>query len=137
MLTCAGRFDGGVQREKVCLLRKVINNFDDFANVIGAMAKNIDDFRGRLNGFVGAIQAVGGLSMVWMPVTTSSRDRLAISRRTFAVSATRWIEVTIWSMEADVSATLEACTCVFFTTFCTLMLISCIVLVTSSMAEEA
>ena len=54
-----------------------------------------------------------------------------------AVSATRWIEVTIWSMEAEVSATLEACTCVFFTTFCTLMLISCIVLVTSSMAEEA
>jgi hypothetical protein len=40
-------------------------------------------------------------------------------------------------MEAEVSATLEACTCVFFTTFCTLMLISCIVLVTSSIAEEA
>ena len=40
-------------------------------------------------------------------------------------------------MEADVSATLDACTCVFFTTFCTLMLISCIVLVTSSIAEAA
>ena len=40
-------------------------------------------------------------------------------------------------MEAEVSATLEACTCVFFTTFCTLMLISCMVLVTSSIAEDA
>src|SRR6266478_4389734 len=37
-------------------------------------------------------------------------------------------------MEAEVSATLEACTCVFLTTFCTLMLISCMVLVTSSIA---
>jgi len=35
------------------------------------------------------------------------------------------MEVTIWSMDAEVSATLEACTCVFLTTFCTLMLISC------------
>src|ERR1700683_4541980 len=40
-------------------------------------------------------------------------------------------------MEAEVSATLEACTCVFLTTFCTLMLISCIVLVTSSIADAA
>jgi len=40
-------------------------------------------------------------------------------------------------MEAEVSLTLEACICVLFTMFCTLMLISCIVLVTSSMAEAA
>ena len=53
------------------------------------------------------------------------------------MSATRWIDATIWSIEADVSLTLDACVCVFFTMFCTLMLISCIVLVTSSMAEEA
>ena len=39
-------------------------------------------------------------------------------------------------MEAEVSLTLEACTCVLFTMFCTFTLISCIVLVTSSMAEE-
>ena len=44
---------------------------------------------------------------------------------------------TISSMEAEVSLTLEACICVLFTMFCTLMLISCIVLVTSSMAEAA
>ena len=43
----------------------------------------------------------------------------------------------ISSIEAEVSLTLEACICVFFTIFCTLMLISCMVLVTSSMAEEA
>ena len=40
-------------------------------------------------------------------------------------------------MEAEVSLTLEACTCVLFTMFCTLTLISCMVLVTSSMAEDA
>jgi hypothetical protein len=34
-------------------------------------------------------------SMVEMPVRTSSRDRLEMSSRIFAVSATRWIEVTI------------------------------------------
>src|ERR1035438_1834463 len=39
-------------------------------------------------------------------------------------------------MEAEVSLTLEACVCVLFTMFCTFTLISCIVLVTSSMADE-
>ena len=38
-------------------------------------------------------------------------------------------------MEAEVSLTLEAWICVLFTMFCTLTLISCMVLVTSSMAE--
>jgi len=42
----------------------------------------------------------------------------------------------IWSMEAEVSLTLEDCICVLFTMFCTLILISCMVLVTSSMAED-
>src|SRR3982750_2942860 len=46
------------------------------------------------------------------------------------------MEATISSMEAEVSLTLEACTCVLFTMFCTLTLISCIVLVTSSIADE-
>ena len=40
-------------------------------------------------------------------------------------------------MEAEVSLTLIACVCVFFTMFCTFTLISCMVLVTSSIAEEA
>ncbi len=52
------------------------------------------------------------------------------------MSATRWIDATIWSMEAEVSLTLEAWVCVLFTMFCTLTLISCMVLVTSSIAEE-
>ena len=60
-----------------------------------------------------------------------------MSSSTFAVSATRWMEATIWSIEAEVSLTLEACVCVFFTMFCTLMLISCMVLVTSSIADAA
>ena len=75
-------------------------------------------------------------SMVPMPLCTSSRERFEMSSRTLAVSATRWIEVTIWSIEAEVSLTLEACVCVLFTMFCTFTLISCMVLVTSSMAEE-
>ena len=56
-------------------------------------------------------------SMVPMPFCTSSRERLEISSRTFAVSATRWMEATISSIEAEVSLTLEACTCVLFTMF--------------------
>jgi len=75
-------------------------------------------------------------SMVPMPLCTSSRERFEMSSRTFAVSATRWIEVTIWSIEAEVSLTLDAWVCVLFTMFCTFTLISCMVLVTSSIAEE-
>jgi hypothetical protein len=40
-------------------------------------------------------------------------------------------------MDAEVSATLEAWFCVFRTTFCTFTLISCMVVDTSSIAEEA
>src|SRR5436190_24137788 len=46
------------------------------------------------------------------------------------------MDATIWSIEADVSLTVEACTCVLFTMFCTLTLISCMVLVTSSIADD-
>ena len=58
----AGRFDGGVQCQQVGLFGKIVDDFDDFADVVGAMAENVDDFRGRLNGVIGAIQAVGSLS---------------------------------------------------------------------------
>ena len=90
----------------------------------------------ELNGGVDAVEAFGGLFHGADAACTSSRERLEISSRTLAVSATRWMEVTIWSMEAEVSLTLEACVCVLFTMFCTLTLISCMVLVTSSMADE-
>ena len=50
-----------------------------------------------------------------MEKTTDGRERFEMSSRTLAVSATRWIEVTIWSMEAEVSLTLEAWVWVLFT----------------------
>ncbi len=61
MFAGARRFDGGVQREQVGLFGEVINDFDDLADVVGTMAENVDDFRGRLNSAVGAVQAIGSL----------------------------------------------------------------------------
>src|SRR5882672_9752899 len=61
VLAGAGSLDGGVEGEQVGLFGQVIDDFDDFPNVIGAMAEDVDDFRGRLNGLVGAIEAVGRL----------------------------------------------------------------------------
>src|SRR6267142_1481251 len=61
MLTSTGGFDGGVKGEQVGLFGQVVDDFDDFPDVISAMAEDVDDFRGRLNGLVGAIEAVGGL----------------------------------------------------------------------------
>ncbi len=57
----AGRFDGGVEREQVGLFREVVDNFDNAADIVGAVSEDVDDFSGRLNGFVGAVEAVGGL----------------------------------------------------------------------------
>src|SRR5262249_33930286 len=54
-------FDGRVERQKVGLLGQIVDDFDDLSDVIRAVAKDIDDFRGRLNGLVRAVQAVGGL----------------------------------------------------------------------------
>src|ERR1700730_12810691 len=61
MLASAGGLNGGVQCQKVGLLRKVVDDFNNFTDVIGAVAQNVDDFRGRLNRVIGAIEAVGGL----------------------------------------------------------------------------
>src|SRR5207245_7845677 len=61
MLASASRFDGRVKSEKVCLFGEGINDFDNFADVVGAMAENADDFGGRLDRLVGALQAIGGL----------------------------------------------------------------------------
>src|SRR5258706_4024297 len=81
--------DRRVQRQTIGLLRKIINHFDNFADVVGAMAQNVDNLRGRLNGVICAIEAVGGFLHVAMPLTTSSRERFAMSSNTLAVSATR------------------------------------------------
>ena len=61
MLPSARGFDGGVEGEQVGLFGDVVDHFDDLADVIGAMAENIDDFGGGLNGAVGAVQAIGSL----------------------------------------------------------------------------
>src|SRR5882724_3662190 len=61
VLPGAGGFDGGVESQQIGLLGQVVNHFDDFPDVIGAMAEDVDDFRGRLDGLVGAIEAIGGL----------------------------------------------------------------------------
>jgi len=50
------RFDGGVQGEQVGLFRRFVDHFNDLADVIGAMAENIDDFGRGLNGAVGAVE---------------------------------------------------------------------------------
>jgi len=42
-------------------VRPVVNDFDDLPDVIGTVPEDVDDFRGRLNGLVGAIKAIGGL----------------------------------------------------------------------------
>src|SRR5262249_3751165 len=57
----ACRFNGGVECEEVGLFGEVVNNFDDAADVVGAAAQNVNDFRGGLNGLVGAVEPVGGL----------------------------------------------------------------------------
>src|SRR5882724_6959940 len=54
-------FDGRVKREQVGLFREVVDDFDNAADIVSAMAEHVDDFGGRLDGFVGAIEAVGGL----------------------------------------------------------------------------
>ena len=61
VFTGARGFDGGVQSQQVGLFGKVVNDFDDLADVVGAMAEDVDDLRGRLDGAVGAVQPVRGL----------------------------------------------------------------------------
>jgi hypothetical protein len=41
-------FDGSVEREQVGLFGEVVNDFDNAADVVGAMAEDVDDFGGRL-----------------------------------------------------------------------------------------
>src|SRR5438552_16262613 len=53
------RFDGSVQREKVGLLRQIVDYFNNPTNVVGAVTQYIDNFRRRLDGLVRAVQPVG------------------------------------------------------------------------------
>jgi len=61
VFTGASRFDGRVQRKQIGLFGEVIDDFDDLSDVIGAVTENVDDFGGRLDGLIGAVEAIGGL----------------------------------------------------------------------------
>src|SRR5260370_29335387 len=61
MLSGAGCFDSRVEGEQVRLFGEVVDHFDDLDDVIGAMTENVDDFGGRLDGLIGAVESVGGL----------------------------------------------------------------------------
>ena len=57
----ASRFDGGVQGEQVGLLREIVDDFDDFADIVGTLAKDVDDLSGGADGVVDLVQALGRL----------------------------------------------------------------------------
>src|SRR5882762_2007129 len=61
MFASTSCLDGSVQSQKIGLLSKVIDDFDDLADVVSAVPQNVNDFRGRLNRVIGAIETVGGL----------------------------------------------------------------------------
>src|SRR5438876_1885242 len=61
VFTGAGGFDGGVQGEQIGLFGQVVDHLDDFADIVGAVAEDIDDLRRSLNGLVGPVEAIGGL----------------------------------------------------------------------------
>ena len=44
MLTGPRRFDGRIQGQQVGLFRQVIDDFDDFADVVGPLPQHVDDF---------------------------------------------------------------------------------------------
>src|SRR5207302_11168118 len=57
----ASRFNGRVQSEQVGLLGKVVNDFDDLADVVCPLPENVDDFTRTLDGGVDAVETVGRL----------------------------------------------------------------------------
>src|SRR5450631_254969 len=57
----AGSFNGGVQGQQVGLLGEIVDDFDDLANVVGALSQGSNDFARRVDGGVDAVQSVGGL----------------------------------------------------------------------------
>src|SRR5882762_5163824 len=61
VFTGAGCFDGRVQSEQVRLLGKIVDDFDDPANVIGALSEDANDLPGIADGYVDAVEAIGRL----------------------------------------------------------------------------
>src|SRR6266481_9845098 len=61
MFAGARRFDGRVQRQQVGLLRQIVDDLDNLADVVGALPQSADDFSRAGDGCVDAVQAIGGL----------------------------------------------------------------------------
>ncbi len=57
----AGGFDGRVQRQKVGLLGKIVDDADNLSDIVGALAERIDNSTRNLDGAIDSIQSVGGL----------------------------------------------------------------------------
>src|SRR5690348_16316311 len=55
----ARRFDRGIEREQVGLFGQIVDDFDDLADIIGPLAKYVDDFARALNRRIDTVQAVG------------------------------------------------------------------------------
>src|SRR5262249_26370674 len=58
VLTGASRLNSSIESEQIGLLRQIVYDLDDFANVVGAGSKLANDGRGGLNRDVDAIQSI-------------------------------------------------------------------------------
>ena len=56
MLAGTCRFDGGIERQQVGLLSKVVNYFDDLADVVSTLSQHANDFSGRADRRVDLVQ---------------------------------------------------------------------------------
>src|SRR5207248_7869903 len=61
MLARSRSFDGRIQSQQVRLFGQIVDHLDDLANIVGALAENIDDFPGGANGGVDTVEAVSSL----------------------------------------------------------------------------
>ena len=61
VLTGASGLNGGVQRQQVGLFADVVNDFDDLADVVHALAQAGDDAGAAADGAVDAVQPFGRL----------------------------------------------------------------------------
>src|ERR671924_412556 len=60
MFAGARSFDGSIQRQQVRLLSKIVDDFNNLANVVSARAERSNNVRGILNRPVYAIETIGG-----------------------------------------------------------------------------
>src|SRR5581483_3485995 len=60
-LAGTGCFNGSVESKQVGLLGKIVDDLNDFADVVRTRSQGVDDFARGADGGVNPIQAVGGL----------------------------------------------------------------------------